>query len=524
MAEIFRSFIGGVEAGTQLRENRERRNALHQAGQMYASGDQQGAENALLSAGLTQEAGSYSALAEARRGRQTRESVSQAMTNLDPNATPDARLNAGADAALAAGDTDQWYQFRQAASQMSADQRAQAAEQSQWVGSAAASLLNVPLEQRVQRARELVASSPYANDQALMQAIDDESELTDDALTARANNSMSAADILAGRERQQRYAVQDRQFNQTLAAQRAASGVGGDRPLTNSERIRLSNDYQTNSEQAMSQLGILRPSLPYARLAVSLGGDTTQAQGINFRQSDVALMRAAARAQTGPGVLTESEVFSTLSPSIQQDLIRNVAYADISQSGLTPQDRASLAQFVVQSAQNTERDLWTLHRQATSEWGGVPNAPTFNLPNLPHPDDEGSLQAAERLSAGGQAVLQRGAIRIAPSGREYRYNGPGDWVTTGQGNVEGYQAGREQRLARGGSPTVPTGAASAPTGGVAWSQLPANARQTAIQRVRQNPALMAEFQQTFGLSPEEAQRLVSTSGASNAPSNGIVGH
>lgn len=29
MAEIFRSFIGGVEAGTQLRENRERRNALH---------------------------------------------------------------------------------------------------------------------------------------------------------------------------------------------------------------------------------------------------------------------------------------------------------------------------------------------------------------------------------------------------------------------------------------------------------------------------------------------------------------
>lgn len=424
MAQIFNSFVSGIDAGTQQREQRDRRAALTEAGRLYAANDAQGAENALIGAGLVNEAGAYSALNEARRGRTTRQAVSQAMTGLDPNASPTDRLNAGATAALGAGDTDQWYQFQQAASQMSAQDRQVAGERAQWIGSAAASLLDVPVEQRVERAQALLAASPYANDQHVAQMIDEAGELSDEALNSAAHNSMSAADILAGRERQQRYAVQDRQFNQQLSLSRenAAYARNPDAaPVSDAQRRGLSNDYNRAIQGSMDNLGILRPSLPYARLAVTNGGDTSGIDGVNVRSSDVALLRAAARAQTGPGVLTESEVFSTLSPSLQQDLIRNTAYLDISREGITPQDRLALSQFVMQSARNVQRDAWDLYDQASTDWGSRTNAPTFQAPRIPHPEDEARLQLAERGGA------QVGREYVANNGRTYRFLAPGSW-------------------------------------------------------------------------------------------------
>jgi len=417
MAQIFNSFISGMEAGTQQREQRQRRTALDEAGRLYAAGDAQGAENALVGAGLINEAGAYSALNEARRGRATRDAVSQAMTGLDQNASPTDRLNAGATAALGAGDTDQWFQFQQAASQMSQQEREQAGQRAQWIGSAAASLLDVPVEQRAERARALLAAGPYANDQHVAQMIDEAGELSDDALNAAAQNSMSAADILGMRR-------QNEQFQQSLALQRQNAAYARNpesAPVSDAQRRGLTNDYNRAVSGAMDDLGILRPSLPYARLAVTHGGDTTNIDGVNSRSSDVALLRAAARAQTGPGVLTESEVFSTLSPSLQQALIRNVAYLDISQNGITPQDRLALAQFVMQSSRNVQRDVWDLYDQASTDWGGRGNAPTFQAPRIPHPEDEGRLQSAERGGA------QVGREYVANNGRVYRFLAPGSW-------------------------------------------------------------------------------------------------
>jgi len=417
MAQIFNSFISGMEAGTQQREQRTRRDALEEAGRLYAANDAQGAENALIGAGLISEAGQYSALNEARRGRATRQAVSQAMTALAPDASATDRLNAGATAALGAGDTDQWFAFQQAASQMSAQQREEAGQRAQWIGSAAASLLDVPVEQRVDRARALLAASPYANDQYVAQMIDEAGELSDEALNAAAQNSMSAAEILGMRR-------QESQFQQQLelSRQNAAYARNPDSaPISDAQRRVLQNDYNRAITAAMDDLGILRPSLPYARLAVTNNGDTTNIQGVNSRSSDVALLRAAARAQTGPGVLTESEVFSTLSPSLQQDLIRNRAYLDISQNGITPRDRLALAQFVMQSARNVQRDTWDLYDQASTDWGARPNAPTFQAPRIPHPEDEGRLQAAERGGA------QVGRAYVANNGRTYRFLGPGSW-------------------------------------------------------------------------------------------------
>jgi hypothetical protein len=423
MAQIFNSFISGMDAGTQQREQRTRRDALEEAGRLYAANDAQGAENALVGAGLINEAGAYSALNEARRGRRTREAVSGAMTSLDPNASPIDRVNAGASAALEAGDTDQWFAFQQAASQMSAQQREEAGQRAQWIGSAAASLLDVPVEQRVERAQALLAASPYANDQHVAQMIDEAGELSDEALNSAAQNSMSAAEILGMRR-------QNEQFQQQIALQRQNAAYARDpesAPVSDAQRRGLTNDYNRAVSGAMDDLGILRPSLPYARLAVTHNGDTTNIEGVNSRSSDVALLRAAARAQTGPGVLTESEVFSTLSPSLQQALIRNVAYLDISQNGITPQDRLALAQFVMQSSRNVQRDVWDLYDQASNDWGGRGNAPTFQAPRIPHPEDEGRLQSAERGGA------QVGREYVANGGRVYRFLAPGSWELSSLG-------------------------------------------------------------------------------------------
>jgi len=423
MAQIFNSFISGMDAGTQQREQRTRRDALEEAGRLYAANDAQGAENALVGAGLINEAGAYSALNEARRGRRTREAVSGAMTSLDPNASPIDRVNAGASAALEAGDTDQWFAFQQAASQMSAQQREEAGQRAQWIGSAAASLLDVPVEQRVERAQALLAASPYANDQHVAQMIDEAGELSDEALNSAAQNSMSAAEILGMRR-------QNEQFQQQIALQRQNAAYARDpesAPVSDAQRRGLTNDYNRAVSGAMDDLGILRPSLPYARLAVTNNGDTTNIEGVNSRSSDVALLRAAARAQTGPGVLTESEVFSTLSPSLQQALVRNVAYLDISQNGITPQDRLALAQFVMQSSRNVQRDVWDIYDQASNDWGGRGNAPTFQAPRIPHPEDEGRLQSAERGGA------QVGREYVANGGRVYRFLAPGSWELSSLG-------------------------------------------------------------------------------------------
>lgn len=497
MAQIFHSFVSGVDAGTQQREQRDRRTALDEAGRLYAANDAQGAENALMGAGLVNEAGAYSALNEARRGRRTREAVSGAMTNLDPGASPTDRLNAGATAALGEGDTDQWFAFQQAASQMSAQQREEAGQRAQWIGSAAASLLDVPVEQRVGRAQALLASSPYANDQHVAQMIDEAGELSDEALNAAAHNSMGAADILAGRERRERYAVQDRQFNQQLAQshENAAYARNPDAaPISDSQRRGLTNDYNRAVSGAMDDLGILRPSLPYARLAVTNNGETSGIEGVNVRSSDVALLRAAARAQTGPGVLTESEVFSTLSPSLQQDLIRNRAYLDISSEGLSAADRLALSQFVMQSARNVQRDTWDLYDQASTDWGSRGNAPTFQAPRIPHPDDEGRLQAAERGGA------QVGRSYVANNGRTYRFLGPGSWEFERMGGQRDPNQPLlvDPRAQPGGqTESQPQRSSNSPQYSAAVAAFDAGA---------DTPQRRAEFQRDMGVSIEEARR------------------
>ena len=451
MAQIFNSFISGVDAGNQQREQRDRRSALDEAGRLYAANDAQGAENALVGAGLLNEAGAYSALNEARRGRTTRQAVSQAMTGLDENASPVDRANAGADAALQAGDTDQWAAFQQYANTLDQQQRQQAGERAQWIGSAAASLLDVPVEQRVERAQALLASSPYANDQHIAQMIDEAGELSDEALTSAAQSSMSAADILGMRR-------QESQFNRQMAQQERLAN--GRRNLSTSEVRQFGNDYERGMRQINEAVGPqIMSAMPWANQVASNGavpnGITQEAALI----SDQGMLRAVARLQTGVGVLTEGEVRGTLGDNLYNRLQEAGAGFNLNER-LRPEVRQALAQLVQQGVNRAAQQSWDYRQNAMDEYASVTNggAPTgWGMPSVPHPQDMGSLAAAERIAgSNGAPALRLNDVRISPSGRRYQYMGPGNWLPVGEGDREGYQAGRNARVAAGGAPEVPT--------------------------------------------------------------------
>jgi len=494
MAEIFRSFAEGLSTGAAQRDDRDRRSALDEARRLYGADNYEGAEQAAL-AYSPELAGTFSALSEARRNRNTRGAVSEAMQGLDPNAAPDARLQAGATAALEAGDTDQWLAFQQAATQMSAQERQVAGERAQFIGSAAASLLSVPVEQRAEQARALLAASPYANDAQILQMIDDAPELTDEALNAAARSTMTAAEIL-GFDRQQE------QFDQQIALQRA-NAFG---PRLNAPQVRaFGNDYERGLRQITDTLGPqIMNAMPWAT-RVAQGGLVPE--GVSRDSAlinDQGMLRAVARLQTGVGVLTEGEVRDTIGNDVFSQMQRLGADFRLT-TPLTESKRQALAALVQTGVTRASNQAWNYRQSALDEYrslSGGQDPVGWQLPSIAHPEDFAALNAAEGMAGtNGAPALTPNAIRIAPSGRRYQYMGPGNWLPVAEGDVEGYQAGREQRIARGGSPTAPS--ASQSGGWRPGQPVP----QAAIERVRSNPALLNEFKRTFNLSDEEARRL-----------------
>jgi hypothetical protein len=220
------------------------------------------------------------------------------------------------------------------------------------------------------------------------------------------------------------------------------------------EARQWTNSYNDDVSSTLTSLGNLRAVIPYAAQVVQAGG---QPSG-NARMNDVALLRAAARAQTGPGVLTESEVFGTLSPSLQQALTRNMAYVDVARTAITPQDRLALARFVQQGATNASRDLWRRYSGAEAALAGhnvEPSQVGIAGPEYLHPDDQAAVDASR---SGAFVVGQR---YTAPSGRTYQYNGPGQWQYLGRGQYNrGAQLRRgeaQQSAANGASRPDPLG-------------------------------------------------------------------
>lgn len=206
-------------------------------------------------------------------------------------------------------------------------------------------------------------------------------------------------------------------------------GGGGGAMPTLAEARQWTNSYNDDIRTVNNDLGNMRAAIPYATQVVRAAGAPTG----NFRMNDVALIRAAARAQTGPGVLTETEVFGTLSPSLRQDLIRARSYADIAQAGLRPEDRLALARYVENSARNASGDLWRRYQDAEnvlSPRNIDPSNVGISAPEYVHPDDMDSFMSQP------ESNFQRGHKYVAPSGRQYEYLGDGRFRYVGRNRYD----------------------------------------------------------------------------------------
>jgi hypothetical protein len=203
-----------------------------------------------------------------------------------------------------------------------------------------------------------------------------------------------------------------------LQRQRFNLDQSKDGNVTLPEARQWANSYNDDVDGYNKDLGILRPALPYAQKVVRSNGDP----GGNFRMDDVALLRAAARAQTGPGVLMESEVYGTLSPSLRQKLQSGVAYVDVAKGSITPEDRLALAQYVMQGGSQTAGDVWRRYDSTTKPLrmrGVEPESVGVLGPEMIHPDDMQSFLQQPLES------FQTGKGYTGPSGRRYIYRGQG---------------------------------------------------------------------------------------------------
>lgn len=465
MGQIFQNFIGGVEAGQQQSEQRRRRNALEQAGQLYGTGDAQGAENALMGAGLIQEAGAYTALNEARRARANRQTAMDAVAALGPDATPEARMHAASGAYLNAGDFEQGGQIFNTYAQMNAQQREQVQQNLQFIGQQLPNLRAAPVEQRTALARSTIEGTPFDTPElrAQLDRLDGGNGITDADLDSFEQTLLTYQERLGLQREDAAIARQESQFNRQLAVSRANRSLGA-------PQIRqFGNDYERGLNAISESIGPqITNAMPWA---LQVAGNGQVPQGTNTETAlinDTGMLRAVARLQTGVGVLTEGEVRSTLGDNLANRLQQAGATINLDEA-LRPEVRQALATLVQSGVSRASQQAWQYRDNSIEEYRSVNNNQDpvgWGLPSLPHPQDLGSLRAAEQLAQTNGQALRPNDVRISPSGREYIYMGPGNWLPRGTGNTEGYLAGRDQRLAAGGAPTVSVGATpSGPAGG-----------------------------------------------------------
>lgn len=534
MGQIFQSFITGNQAGREDSEQRRRRNALDQAGTAYGSGDTEGAENALMAAGLVNEAGAYSALAEARRNRTNRTAITGAMT-LDPNATPQQRAEAGANAALSAGDTDQWFQFRQASAAMSAQERAEAAERTETAARLALTVLpSVPFEQRAERAVQEAVNAGHSEEEARRQVAN--LDLSDEGLQALGQASLTAADIHAGRERRERYDVQDRQQDRQYGLQAAQFNLQreqADRQAAMQEQMFGSEAVEYAARQyrqtgRMPSLGsgqtgtamrqqVLARAAQMARAEGStaeadiitqrslaansqaLGRITTQrAQIHNFEQTalrnlDLAVAASERVGRTGSPIINdimlEARRRGTGDPDVQQLTIAIETFAE---------EYAKVMSGATGGAAATDSAREQAHRMINS---------SMTVEQIRAVSEQMRAEMANRmhsLDAEQQSLTE--AMRTPY----------GEAVTQGDGATP--HAGGETP----GATTAPTGNVS--VGGRRFARA---SLQSAIELVRSGGATAEQFRQRTGVSVEDAERSLSSETSSQSPQRTpptITGH
>jgi len=429
------NFISSYGAGRDDARERRRETAMADAGQRMAAGDSTGATDALLSAGAYNEANMMAQIGEVRRAQRNRQRTGEAF-RAAPN--PQAGLQAAAQIAGEEGDVDQFAQLNQTISTMTQEQRQVAAQNLQYLGQALPQMKELPEAERGAFALNHIQGTPFDTPElrARIQQLQADGKITNDEIDNLGRSLLTYEQQLGIQREDAQIAREDRRWGAEFAQrERGLQEAREDRlnppslPLNPSQARVIAHEYDVTQRDIQDSLGILGPALPYANIAIRSAGETNGLPGVNARMNDVALLRAAARAQTGPGVLTESEVWSTLSPSLQRKLQQNVAYVDVAQTGLNAADRLSLAQFVAQSARTVQQAAWDTYENYGARLPSSQSMADLGMraPRLPHPDDMASLNSSARTD------YVVGRQYTTPAGRTYTYAGPGNWQYEGTG-------------------------------------------------------------------------------------------
>lgn len=226
------NWINALDAGRQRGTQMRQRNALSYAGQAFAAGDYDAAENRLLQEGMPQEAGQYGELAQTRRQRTAQRNIAAAGQNA--TGTPGQRARVMADAALAEGQTDTWAQMLDASRNWTQGQIQLAQQTAQVIASRATALKQLPQEQRL--AAAVQALQEVGADESAIARIQQlgADGLTDQEIDAEAQSALSFAEQLEQRNNERDFNEQRRQFNlsysndrERLNIMRAQSGGEG---------------------------------------------------------------------------------------------------------------------------------------------------------------------------------------------------------------------------------------------------------------------------------------------------------
>lgn len=352
MAELFRTFITGLEAGQAQRQGRTHRAALDEANRLYAAGDYQGAERAALAVD-PQTAAQYGAMGERSQTRQTQQSVAAAMAGLGPNATPRARTEAGAAVALKDGNLDFWSQLRDRAGQMRTEERDEQRQRMEMVARIAQTVLpGVPLAERQERAvQEAIRSG--ADEKEARQAVAN-LDFSDENLPRMGQLSMDAAQIYGETRRQtesdRAFGLQERQVGiqagqLQLQRQTAERQAVMQQQLFSSEAV----DYaaaQYRQTGRMPSLGAGQTGAAMRQRILSRAAQLASADG-STAEADVIQQRALSANSTALATLTRQ---MTMVHNFEQTALANLELA-VEASEQTPRTGSPIINNIMMEAQ-----------------------------------------------------------------------------------------------------------------------------------------------------------------------------
>lgn len=177
----------GYQVGDQQRQAQKKRSALLNAQQIYAQGGDATPE--LRKEGMFDEASQYEQLAEGRKKQQLTQSLG-------------AKLNAGdlpgaQSEAYGAGDIDLGSKIGEMSANLSAEQRAKASQTMSWLGQNVVNLKNVPPQNRLQAATDLLKQAGLSEDPKVMTALQQaaaDGKITDEEIDRFRMSALSIAE------------------------------------------------------------------------------------------------------------------------------------------------------------------------------------------------------------------------------------------------------------------------------------------------------------------------------------------